>query len=76
MTEFTAIEITSPKIAEILTCLSPLFGYLNYDEDLHLNFVVFNYPIAGEWQLVKATDMKHWSSIMPGMKCKLVQVTE
>lgn len=74
MTEFTALEITSPKIAEILTCLDPQFAQLNYDEDLHLNFVVFNYPTPGEFVLVRSDDMKHWRSIRPGTKCKLVQI--
>lgn len=74
MTEYTAIEIKAPKIAQILKTLNPSLAELDYEKDLHLAFFVFDFPEPGTWTIVKPeTFFEHFDSIENGMQIVLKQ---
>ena len=74
MDQYTAIEITNPKVAEILTTLNPTLLKLDYAEDLHLNFFVIGFPKPGEWAIVRPENLKGWiDHIEPGITIHLKQ---
>lgn len=48
-----AIEINAPRTAHILGILDPTIGELDYEKDLHKNFIVFDFPVNGQYVIMK-----------------------
>lgn len=57
MAEYNAIEITSPRVAEIVRVMCPALQEVDYDKDLHENFVIFDWPTNGLITMVTPEDL-------------------
>lgn len=69
----TAIEITTPEIAQLIAEVCPSFMGFNYEEDLKGNFFAIGFPVPGEFAVLPAASIKkHWDHIDPGPRVKLV----
>lgn len=73
MPEYTALEIDMPKIHDILIALDPTFMELDYENDLHQKFIVFDFPKKGQHAIIDPSSFKAMT-ITPGAKLKLVQI--
>lgn len=53
-TKFTpiAVHIAAPRTAHVLGVLDPTLNELDYDEDLHDHYVVFDYPENGKYLIM------------------------
>lgn len=50
--KYTALEIRTPDVVEIIKAIDPTIGELDYEKDLHNNFYVLNFPEEGKNALV------------------------
>ena len=89
-TQFTAIEIMSPEIADIAIAINPDFKKLDYDKDMHRNFLVFGFPEAGTCIILnpenfgkyfqyiengKQITLKNFIQILPKQEIKVVDLS-
>lgn len=73
MAEYTAIQITSPTVFRMACVLDPRMENFEYEE-LHEQFIVFDYPTKGEYVLVTPKNILNtWDHLEPGMKLKTVR---
>ena len=74
MPEYTALEINSPKMSEIVKTLDPSLQELDFEKDLHGHFIVIGYPEPGRYSLVDSLMFdKHFDHIENGMRITLKQ---
>lgn len=53
LTTFTAIEITSPEVVNMMAAFDPTLYELDYEKDLNRNFFVLHFPEKGTYAIVK-----------------------
>ncbi len=72
MTEYFALEISGPTVAGLAAQLAPFLTELDYQKDLHENFLVFDYPDEGTHTVVTPQHFHaHWDHIKPGPRIKM-----
>lgn len=75
MATCTAIEITSPEVAQFITAICPAFMPFDYEEDLKGNFFMIGFPVPGEFAVILAASINdHWDHIEPGPRVKFVTI--
>jgi len=73
MTNYTAFQITSPVILEIVNCLSPHLRMFTYEE-LYNQFVVLNYPTENEFAIVTPENITNtWDHLETDIYLRLYQ---
>lgn len=77
MAEYNAIEITAPRVAEIVRVMCSELQDADYDRDLHQNFVVFDYPTDGLITLITPDELKAAEATIEadGFKLKVLRIT-
>ena len=64
--DYVALEIDSPKIVEMLSCLDPTIGDINYEEVLHGSFLVIGFPEPGKYMIMPPQTIGDiWDHIEP-----------